>query len=56
MGRREILHTFLLLVEIEGHFTHELVSYVYETQDRSKIHILYCSGYHSKKIAMRPTM
>jgi hypothetical protein len=33
MGRREIFHTFLLLVEIEGHFTHELVSYVYETQD-----------------------
>jgi hypothetical protein len=35
MGREEIFHTFLLLVEIEGHFTHELVSYVYETEDWS---------------------
>jgi hypothetical protein len=34
MGRREIYHTFSLLVEIEGHFTHEFVSYVYETEDR----------------------
>jgi hypothetical protein len=33
MGREEICHTFLLLVEIEGHFTHELVSYVYETEE-----------------------
>jgi hypothetical protein len=33
MGRREIFHTFSLLVEIEGHFTHEFVSYVYETED-----------------------
>jgi hypothetical protein len=32
MGRREIFHTFLLLVEIVGHFTHEFVSYVYETE------------------------
>jgi hypothetical protein len=37
MGREEIFHTFfLLLVEIEEHFTHELVSYVYETQDSSQ--------------------
>jgi hypothetical protein len=35
MGREEIFHTFLLLVEIEGHFTHELVTYVYETVSRS---------------------
>jgi hypothetical protein len=33
MGRREIFHTFSLLVEIEGHFTHEFVTYVYETED-----------------------
>jgi hypothetical protein len=39
MGRREICHTFSLLVEIEGHFTHEFVSYVYEIEDRSLIHI-----------------
>jgi hypothetical protein len=38
MGCREIFHTFSLLVELEGHFTHEFVSfvsYVYETEDRS---------------------
>jgi hypothetical protein len=34
MGRREIFHAFLLLVEIEGHLTHVFVPYVYETQDR----------------------
>jgi hypothetical protein len=33
MGRREIFLTFSLLVEIEGHFTNEFVSYVYETED-----------------------
>jgi hypothetical protein len=33
IGRREILLTFLLLVEIDGHFTNEFVSYVYETED-----------------------
>jgi hypothetical protein len=37
MGRREIFSTFSLLVEIEGHFTNEFVSYryryVYETDD-----------------------
>jgi hypothetical protein len=33
MGRREIFLTFLLLVEIEGHFTNEFVSYVYETEN-----------------------
>jgi hypothetical protein len=33
MGRREIFNTFLLLVEIEGHLTHEFVTYIYETQD-----------------------
>jgi hypothetical protein len=27
MGRREIFHTFSLLVEIEGHFTHEFVTF-----------------------------
>jgi hypothetical protein len=32
MGR--IFLTFSLLVEIEGHFTNEFVSYVYETEDR----------------------
>jgi hypothetical protein len=35
MGRREIFHTCSLLVEIEGHFTHEFVNYVYETEDWS---------------------
>jgi hypothetical protein len=35
MGRREIFLTFSLLVETEGHFTNELVSYVYETEDSS---------------------
>jgi hypothetical protein len=35
MGRREIFLTFSLLVEIEGHFINEFVSYVYETEDRS---------------------
>jgi hypothetical protein len=33
MGRREIVHTRSVLVEIEGHFAHEFVSYVNETQD-----------------------
>jgi hypothetical protein len=33
MGRGEIYHTSSLLVEIEGHFTHEFVTYVNETQD-----------------------
>jgi hypothetical protein len=37
MGGREIFHTFLLLVAIEGHFTHEFIIYVYETRDRSQI-------------------
>jgi hypothetical protein len=27
MGRREILHTLTLLVEIEGLFTHEFATY-----------------------------
>jgi hypothetical protein len=36
MGRREIFLTFSLLVEIEGHFTNEFVSYVYETEDLLK--------------------
>jgi hypothetical protein len=35
MGRKEIFYTFSLLVEIAGHFTHEFVSYVYETEDRT---------------------
>jgi hypothetical protein len=34
MGRREIFHTFSLLVEIEGHFSHEFVTYDYKTQVR----------------------
>jgi hypothetical protein len=33
MGRRETFLTFSLLVEIEGHFTNEFVSYVYKTED-----------------------
>jgi hypothetical protein len=33
MGRRQIFHTFSLLVEIVGHFAQEFVSYVYETED-----------------------
>jgi hypothetical protein len=33
IGRREIFLTFSLLVEIEGHFTNQFVSYVYETED-----------------------
>jgi hypothetical protein len=33
MGRIEIFHTFPLLAKIEGQFTHEFVTYVYETQD-----------------------
>jgi hypothetical protein len=28
LGRREIFHNFLKLVEIEGHFIHEFVTYV----------------------------
>jgi hypothetical protein len=31
MGRREIFHTFSLLVEIKGHFTHGFVIYVNTT-------------------------
>jgi hypothetical protein len=31
MGRRGIFHTYSLLGEIEGHFIHEFVTYVYET-------------------------
>jgi hypothetical protein len=42
MGRREIFHTFSPLVEIEGHFTHEFVTYVYETVGR------YCSENRGK--------
>jgi hypothetical protein len=38
MGRREILHAILLLVEIGGHLTHEFVTYVYETQERIFVH------------------
>jgi hypothetical protein len=34
MGRGDIFYAFLLLVEIEGHLTHEFVTCVYETQDR----------------------
>jgi hypothetical protein len=41
MGRREIFLTFLLLVEIEGHFTNEFVTYVYETEDRFKAILLF---------------
>jgi hypothetical protein len=37
MGGREIFHTFSLLVEIEGDFTHEFVTYVYETEDWTKL-------------------
>jgi hypothetical protein len=33
MGRREIFLTFSLLVEMEGNFTNEFVSYVYVTED-----------------------
>jgi hypothetical protein len=40
MGRREIFHTFWLLVKIEGHFTYEFVTYVYETPDRFGSRIL----------------
>jgi hypothetical protein len=36
IGRREIFLTSSLLVEIEGHFTHEFVSYVYETEDSNE--------------------
>jgi hypothetical protein len=35
MGRREIFHSFSLLAEIEGHFTHAFVTYLYETQVRT---------------------
>jgi hypothetical protein len=31
-GKIETFHTVLLLVEIEGHFTHEFVNSVYETR------------------------
>jgi hypothetical protein len=37
MGRREVFHTFSLLVEIEGHFTNKFVTYVYEAQNRIQI-------------------
>jgi hypothetical protein len=46
MGRKEIFLTFFLLVEIEGHFTNEFVSYVYETEDRlpapTKQNVSFC--------------
>jgi hypothetical protein len=32
MGRREIFNSSSLLVEVKGNFTHEFVTYVYETQ------------------------
>jgi hypothetical protein len=35
MGRREIFHNFSLMVEIEGHFSHEFVTYDYMAQDRT---------------------
>jgi hypothetical protein len=38
MGRWEIFHTFSLLVEIEGHFAHAFVNYVYETQERVPVY------------------
>jgi hypothetical protein len=38
MGRRETFHSFSQLVYIEGPFTHEFVTYVYETQDWSGKH------------------
>jgi hypothetical protein len=40
MGRRGIFHTFFLLVEIEGHFTKEFVTYVYETLDWLVTHLV----------------
>jgi hypothetical protein len=33
-GKKRNISYFLLLVEIEEHFTHKLVSYVFETEDR----------------------
>jgi hypothetical protein len=35
MGRREIFRTFSLLVEIDGHFTVDGVTYIYVTEDRN---------------------
>jgi hypothetical protein len=41
MGRREIFHTFSLLVEMERHFTHEFVTCDYETQDWNPVVFAY---------------
>jgi hypothetical protein len=35
MGTTEIFYTFSLLVEIEGHFSHDFVTWDYKTQDRA---------------------
>jgi hypothetical protein len=53
MGSREMFHTFSLLVEIEGHFTHEFVSYVYETEDRWDWN-LFCEESFCKEKKMWP--
>jgi hypothetical protein len=45
MGIREIFFRFTLLVEIEGHFTNEFVSYVYQTEDRSQRQMVTSNGY-----------
>jgi hypothetical protein len=42
MGRREISHTFSLLVEIEGYFTHEFINYVYYDWGLVSVKQLYC--------------
>jgi hypothetical protein len=43
MGSTEIFNTFSLLVEIEGGFTYEFVTYVYETKDEESWQIpVYC--------------
>jgi hypothetical protein len=42
MGGRKIFHDFLQLAEIEGHFTHVIVTSVYETQDWNTFMPFFC--------------
>jgi hypothetical protein len=49
MGRRELVHTFSLLVEIEGHFTHEYVTEVYEHSGQVSMVLIEAKGRPHKK-------
>jgi hypothetical protein len=54
IGRMEIFHTFSLLVEIEGHFTHEFVSYVCETEDLYQHLLIYWPMYSKYEMNANP--